>query len=90
MLRQDHASVAMRRQVVLDTLRQHPWATASMLSERILNETGGIPTIATGALWIPPWTLYNDLRHLQDRGLVERRSITKRTVLWHATEELHG
>ena len=86
LLRQDRASVALRRQVVLDTLREHPWSTASMLSHRILDETGGIPVIATRALWIPTWTMYSDLRQLEVGGLVERRWMSARTVLWRAVE----
>lgn len=86
MLRQDRASVAIRDQVIFDTLREHPWVTARMLSDVILEETGGPPTIATGALWIPPWTMYATLRRLLERGTVERCTVTARTVLWRVAD----
>lgn len=85
-LRQDQGSVALREQVVLDTLREHPWATTRMISDRILAETGGPPVLLTGSLWIPPWTLYSILVRLHRRGLVERCSFGKRTVLWRVRE----
>jgi hypothetical protein len=37
-LRTDRGSVAIRRQIVIDTLREHPWATSAMISDAILND----------------------------------------------------
>jgi hypothetical protein len=79
-------SVSARAQVVLDTLREHPWSTSRMLYQTIMDETGGAPTMLTGALWIPPWKVYADLCQLERRGKVERRTITRRNILWRALD----
>lgn len=78
MLRQDRASVAIRRQVLLDTLRDQPLSTCRMLSDRIHAETDE-------RLWIPVWTMYPMLRALENEGLVERLHVTAREVLWKCT-----
>lgn len=78
--------VQIRRQVVLDTLREHPWSTPSMLHAVLLEDTGGAPALLTGALYIAPWTVYADLLRHEVEGRVERRTITPRNVLWAATE----
>lgn len=82
----DAAIALVREQVIRDTLREHPWSTARMLSDVILEETGGAPALLTGALWIAPWTVYATLRRLLESGAVERRTITARTVLWRVAE----
>lgn len=87
-LRTDRRSVAMRRQVVLDTLREHPVSTSSMISDAILNETGGVPTISTGALWVPQWTVYSDLLHHERAGRVERITYSARKVLWRVIADV--
>lgn len=76
------ATASMRRQVILDTLEDHPWSSAKMLSSVILEESGGAPALITGALWIAPWTLYEDLVKLEREGQIERRTITTRRVWW--------
>lgn len=83
-MRSDQATVAIRDQVVLDTLREHPWTTTGVLSDTILEDTGGAPTLLTGALWIPAWTIYSILRRLERAGKVERRQFSSRTILWAA------
>jgi hypothetical protein len=80
--RSDSATVAIRDQVVLDALRERSWSTTRMLSDAILEETGGAPTLFTGALWIPAWTMYSVLRRLEREGQVERRQFSARVVLW--------
>jgi hypothetical protein len=87
MTRSDPATVAIRDQVVLDALREHPWSSTGMLSDRILEETGGPPTLITGALWIPAWTLYSILRRLEARGAVQRRQFSSRSILWAVAGE---
>lgn len=85
-LRSDSASVELRDTVLLTTLRDHPWSTSRMLTDRILEESGGTPALLTGALWIPPWMVYDRLRRLARAGLVERRTITSRQILWRVVE----
>lgn len=85
-LQSDPASVAMRRDVILNTLREHPWSKPTMLTRIIGEETGGFPTMWTGALYIPYWTIYRDLVALEKQGKVERRTITTKNVLWRAVE----
>lgn len=74
----------MRRDVILGALRERPWSTARMLTDAIYEEAGSLPGWA-GGLWIAPWTMYSDLLVLERDGKVERRWITKRTILWRAT-----
>jgi hypothetical protein len=80
--RRDAATVAIRDQVILDALREHPWSSTGMLSDAILEETGGAPTLFTGALWIPAWTMYSVLRRLEREGRVQRRQFSTRSILW--------
>lgn len=85
-LRSDHPSVEMRDQMVLDTLRRHPWATARLLSDTILEETGGAPVILTGSIYLPPWQLYPSLIRLERAGKVQRRQFSRRVVLWAVSD----
>lgn len=80
----DRGTVAIREEVILGTLRRSPWISTRMLSTAILEETGGAPAIATGALYIPPWTVYEYLRRAELAGKVERRQFSARTILWAA------
>lgn len=80
------SKIAIRRQIILDTLRAHPWSSSSQVSEIVLEETGGTPTLATGVLWIAPWTIFNDLVVLEVQGKVERRTITTRRIWWRALD----
>lgn len=81
------ASIALREQLVLDTLRNRPWSTTRMVSDVILNETGGRPALLTGAVYVPPWTTHKVLRRLEAEGRVERRQFSSRTILWAASQE---
>lgn len=84
-LARDKESVAIRRQVICDTLAAHPWSTARMVKDFVLEETGGRPTILTGALYIPPHTISDDLRALERKGRVQRRQFSARSTLWAVT-----
>lgn len=80
--------VAMRRQVILDDLARHPLSSTSEISERILAETGGPPVIATGAVWIPVWTLLNDLNALHKQGRVYKfKTAESKAVSWQVAAE---
>jgi DNA-binding PadR family transcriptional regulator len=87
MLRSDRVSMQMRREMVLALVRDHPWSTSRMLCDALLAATGGAPTIATGAIHLPPHRMYPILRDLEGRGLVQRRQFTSRTILWSLTAE---
>lgn len=79
--------VAMRRDVILADLQRHPLSSTAELSERILRETGGAPTIATGAIWIPTWTLLADLNALHKQGKVYKfKTPAHRAVCWQVAE----
>ena len=86
-LLRDKASIAIRDQVILDTVRDNPWSTPRAISEIILAETGGPPARWTGALYIPAWTVYPALCRLERGGLVQRRALTARTILWADIDE---
>lgn len=80
--------VGMRRQVILDDLARHPLSSTSEISARICRETGGIPTIATGAIWIPPWTLLSDLNVLHKRGKVYKfKTPEHKAVSWQVAHD---
>ena len=86
---QGRASVPMRRQVILDDLRAHPLSSAREISDRLLSETGGAPALLTGALYIPQWMVYDDLRAMERNGqvCVWRDSANTRKVAWQIAEE---
>jgi hypothetical protein len=80
------ARIATRRQLILDTLRANPMSTSHELSQTILHETGGTPTILTGALSIAPHTVHADLVALERNGNVGRwqdRAV-RRSIEWQA------
>lgn len=79
-------ATAARDQVIVDALRRHPWSTSRMLSDAILDETGGRPVISTGALWIPVWRMTPILVRLERDGRVERCALTTRTIFWNVTD----
>lgn len=75
-------AIAAREEVIVAALRRHPLLTSRELSDLILDETGGRPVIATGALWIPVWRMTPILNKLERADRVERVRVTRRTILW--------
>lgn len=86
-LRSDRTSVAMRREMLCNTLAEHPWSTPRMLMRFIMDETGGRPALLTGALYVPAETVYADLRALEREGRVQRRMFSARRTLWAVTND---
>jgi hypothetical protein len=74
--------------MLLDDLRRHPLSTSREIADRILAETGGSPSIVTGAIWYPAWTVLRDLYVLESKGLVQRVQVDgRKRIGWFALEE---
>lgn len=73
----------MRREILLDILRERPLLTTRELSDTLLTETGGPPALLTGAIFAGPWTIYADLSTLAKQGKVHRwKTPEHRAVAW--------
>jgi hypothetical protein len=83
----DRRTVEMRRQMLMDTLRDRPLSTAREISQRIVDETGGSPALVTGAYYYPSWTVLSDLYVLERRGEVQRVQVEgRRSIGWLPVE----
>lgn len=72
-----------RREQLRFALDEHGLAMgARALSETILARTGGPPALLTGATYVAPWRVYDDLRAMEAQGLVSRVHESPRRVLW--------
>jgi hypothetical protein len=78
---------SMRREVLIDILRERPLLSTSELSAILLAETGGPPAMLTGAIFAGPWTVYSDLSTLAKQGVVHRwKASERRAVSWSVAD----